>query len=139
MQKRYDRVVRKEYAESRLVYSIVADEVGLYLIHTGDVRGLVNLKANGHGDPSLLDEKRRFIDELAANEERLTTMPLDMLASKGNSTFIAYGAILSVVARARNQQPTMYLKTEQGDFSFAFTQSTRKQVQELLQTITERK
>ena len=65
--------------------------------------------------------------------------PLHVLARETHSAFLAYGAILSVVARARNQQPAMYLKTEQGDYSFAFTQTTRKQVQELLEAITQRK
>ena len=109
---RLDRVSRAQYLDDRQAYTIIVEDEGLYIIHTGDD-----------------DAMMKFAGSIGK-------LPLPELATAEHSAFVPYEAVVSVVARARPDEYAMFMKTTQGNFSFVFGHSAADDVQRLLETIT---
>jgi hypothetical protein len=136
---RHDKVIRRQNGEDDQVFSLIADDTGLYVIHTGNVGGLLNMQANAQADPVVLDETTRpWVEEIFNNEAKLQTVPLLQLANKGQSTFLPYDAIQSAEGDTDAAQPHVILRTAQGVFDLVFTYSTGDQVRELLDIVEKR-
>lgn len=113
---RCDRVVRREYGDDDCLYSLVLDDSGLYIIHTGF--------AGPGAQP---------------DEAKLDTAPLATLADDEHSAYLPFAHIHSAVARRRGGTTTLFLQTRQGDFHLSFTQATGDPLELLLQALDTRR
>ncbi len=128
----YNRVLRAEYGDGDQVYTIVLDSGGMYFLRTGNIGGLLNESTDTNLNEVVLDENtQKFVEELVTNEERIKTLPLAPLAAEPHSAYVPFAELSAVSASAELDEPTMYLRTLQGDFSFVFTYTTGEQVEEL--------
>lgn len=136
MTMRFDRVLRKDYEDDELVYSLVLDEHGLYIIHTGNVGGLttapddVNVNSEDAGTPS-------FVRQLVAQETRVANEPPSVLVHEPYSDYAPLQQITGVEADTEVDPPTLTLHTLSGDFRFVFTYDTDEQVGALAEALRE--
>jgi hypothetical protein len=132
-------VLRRDYVEDHLVYTVVLAGEGLYMIHTGNAGGLPN-EPGGFGlNEAVLDETTMpFVEELLKHEEQIKTIPLATLAQEAHSAFIPFDQITSAVASTENAEPNMIIRTRQGDFNLVFTYHRGEEVRHLLQALEAR-
>jgi hypothetical protein len=134
MDMRFDRVVRKGYEDDKLVYSLVLDEHGLYIIHTGNIGGLpasaadVNVSSDDAGDPT-------FVQQLVEQEARIANEPPSVLVHELHSDYVPLQQVTSVEADTDATSPTLTLKTMSGEFRFVFTHDTEEQVSALVDAL----
>ena len=122
---RCDRVTRYDYVDSQMVYSLIVNDDGMYIIHTGHTRSLRRMRI-------------KFLQEdVPYNEQRLSLEPLDKLAAEEHSTFLSFAHIYSVVARTDIEGAEMYMRTREGDFRFIFDRAHRDYVRDLLSSLSD--
>ena len=136
MTTRFDRVIRKGYEDDALVYSLVLDDQGLYIIRTGNVGGLgnegdVNVNSDDASDPT-------FVRQLVDEEARLTSDPLPVLIHSLHSAYVPLQQVTNVQADAEANPPTLTLDTVTDHYEFVFTQATEAQVGELVNALKAR-
>ena len=131
MAQRIDRVVRKGYEDDQLVFSLILDEHGLYIVHTGNVGGLANADTvNRTGGAT-------FARQIADQEARLTSEPLPILVHGAHSAYVPRQQVTAVTVDTSDDQPTMTLDTLTGSYTFAFANSTASEVSGLADALRE--
>lgn len=137
MPQRIDRVVRKGYEGEQFVYSLVLDEYGLYIVHTGNVGGLVT----DHGDVHVNSDDSSdatFRRQIADQEARLDSDALPVLVHSQHSAFVPLQQVTAVSADAEAEPPTLSLDTQADHYEFAFTRATTADVTALADALRAR-
>jgi hypothetical protein len=125
MTTRFDRVVRKGYEDDTLVYSLVLDEYGLYIVRTGNVSGLDNGSATLDSDDALAPT---FVRQLANQEERLDQEPLPVLVHGEHSLYVPLQQITAVQVDTEAEPRTLSLDTLNDHYEFSLTQAASEDV-----------
>lgn len=134
MTMRFDRVVRKGYEDDRLVYSLVLDEHGLYIIHTGDVGGLVN----DQGDVNMSSDDAStpdFVRQVAEQEARIDNEPLPVLVHALHSAYVPLQQVTDVQADSDSEFQSLTLQTVSERFDFVFTHDNGEQISALVEAL----
>lgn len=137
MDMRFDRVIRKGYEDDDLVYSLLLDEHGLYIIHTGNVGGLAtdpdeaNINSEDAATPA-------FVRELVTQEARIADEAPSVLVHELHSVYVPLQQVTGVDADTEVDAPTLALHTVSGDFQFVFTYDTEEQISKLVDALNAR-
>lgn len=137
MPMRFDRVVRKGYEEDKLVYSLVLDDHGLYIVHTGNTGGLIN----DQGDVNVSSDDAstpEFVRQIVMQEARLADEPLPVLVHEIHSAFVPLQQVKNVQADTEADAQTLILDTVDAHYQFVFTHDTEAQVSELVDALASR-
>lgn len=114
MHLRYDHVARTAYHDTDLLYTLVLTVDGIYMIYMDG-------------------------SDATTDADGWTPQILTQLALAEHCAFVRYNEVKSVVARAREADHALFMKTAAGNFSFTLLHSSADDVYQLLQAITERK
>lgn len=125
MTTRFDRVVRKGYEDDSLVYSLVLDDYGLYIVRTGNVSGLDNNAATVDSDDALAPT---FVRQLTHQEERLDQEPLPVLVHGEHSLYVPLQQITAVQVDTEAEPRTLSLDTLNDHYEFSLTQAASEDV-----------
>ena len=137
MTMRFDRVLRKGYEDDTLVYSLVLDDLGLYVIRTGNVGGLasgesdVNINSDDASDPT-------FVRQLTEQEARLESEALPVLTHSPYSAYVPLQQVTGVEVDAEAEPPMLTLDTVGEHYEFAFTHDSAEQVSALAEALRAR-
>ncbi len=137
MDMRFDRVVRQGYEDDGLVFSLVLDDQGLYIIRTGNVGGLVNDPGDVNNNSDDASDPT-FVRQLVEEEKRLTSEPLPVLVHSLHSAYVPLQQITGVAADTESLPPTVRLDTVSDHYEFVFMQDTDQQVGELAEALRAR-
>ena len=131
MNLRIDKVVRSTGFGFRKVYSLVLDDAGLYLIHTGSTGALKRFRFDRDLDRAVADANPdRSVAELQANEARIGPARLGDLLSERDNYFVRLEAIEDVVVWP-GPPPRMQIKVSGSDHRLAFPLTPLEQVEGL--------
>lgn len=134
---RFDRVIRKGYEDDSLVYSLVLDDQGLYIVRTGNVGGL----ATDHGDVNVSADdvsEPTFVRQLVDEEARLDSEPLPVLVHSEHSAYVPIQQITNVQAAPEADPPTLALDTLSDHYDFVFMQASEDEVAGLVASLRAR-
>jgi len=140
---RADRVVIYGPLMNRM-YSLVADEGGLYLVHTGPAVK-IGFVAGGQLQQMAADAViSRGLRRIVAAEQALTEQgPARALRDSGHSRFVPYDEIIEVDFREKGslfvgRRPTLRLVTRTGKLKLVFRYSTIQDAQPIVQAVADR-
>jgi hypothetical protein len=114
---RIDRVVSRLPEGIEHVCTLVLQDPGLHVIHTGDVQQLPGYEPNNTDNAEL--------EAIIKNEMRLDELPLEQLSSEEKSAFINLADIHDVSITAETlppgvEVPVIQLHTSINDYTFLF-------------------
>ena len=138
MNLRLDKVVRVVALGVKRVYSLILTDDGLFLIQTGRGGALKHYRLDDNRQLVLDRPDESDIKDLQANESRIDTTPLDVLAQIKDNYFIRLEAIEDVELRPNQKEPEMWIGVTGSEHHLFFPLAAEEDVQAFQRALNKR-
>ena len=128
---RFDKVVRVVAPGLHRAYSLVLTDTGLYLIRTGSAGALKHYRREVNGAVTPTRPLDAAMRDLQAQEDRITSTPLDELARQKDNYFIRLEAVDDLEVRSGKREPELWIGVTGSEHHLIFPFATLEEVQTL--------